>query len=62
MTIMPKDPMPTERLDDAVDAPEPDVASLDEYTGYEDGDWYVVCERSNPNAWIRMRDTTTLDP
>jgi hypothetical protein len=35
---------------------------LEDVTGYEDGDSYVVCEKSNPNAWIRADVTTTLSP
>lgn len=54
--------MPNKEFQTAVEETEPDVASLDEYAGYDDGEWYVICEKSNPNAWIRMRETTRLEP
>lgn len=37
--------------------PEPDHEG---FTGYEDGDSYVVCDRKNPNAWIRSDVTEPL--
>ncbi|RRJ32182.1 DUF7331 family protein [Halocatena pleomorpha] len=36
------------------------VPDLDEYASYEDGDRYVICDRSNANAWIRSDSPTTL--
>lgn len=36
------------------------IPDLDEYASYEDGDRYVICDRSNAKAWIRSDVTTTL--
>lgn len=33
---------------------------LPDLTGYEDGDSYVVCEKTNPNAWVRSDETADL--
>ncbi|AFK21150.1 MULTISPECIES: DUF7331 family protein [Haloferax] len=35
---------------------------LDDFTGYEDGESYVVCDKTNANAWIRSDVTTQLPP
>lgn len=45
-----------EQLEEAA-PPEPDHEG---FTGYEDGDSYVVCDRKNPNAWIRSDVTERL--
>lgn len=42
-------------------AEEPPAADLDSFASYDDGDALVVCDRSNPNAWIRSDATTTVD-
>lgn len=36
------------------------LPDLDEYASYEDGDRYVICDRSNANAWIRSDVTTPI--
>ena len=36
--------------------------NLDGYTSYEDGKYLVVCDRENPNAWIRSDGTVELQP
>jgi hypothetical protein len=42
---------------------DPDPIDLDDYAAYRDGTALVICDRTNPNAWIRAeRGTTTLDP
>lgn len=33
----------------------------DQYTAYEDDGALVVCDRTNPRAWIRSATTTALD-
>ncbi len=41
----------------------PDPIDLDDYAAYEDGTSMVICDRTNPTAWIRAATaTTTLDP
>lgn len=45
---------------EAVD-PEPALPDLDGYACYEDGDHFVVCDRENPNAWVRSDLTADLD-
>lgn len=47
-----------ERLD--VDAT-PEVPDLDGVTGYDDGDGHVICDRENPNAWVRSDETTEIE-
>ena len=39
---------------------DPDHPGLDGYTSYEDGDYLVVCDRENPNAWIRSDETVDV--
>lgn len=34
---------------------------LEDFVAYEDDDALIVCERSNPNAWIRSTVTMPLD-
>lgn len=41
--------------------PDPDVVDLDRYASYEDGDGLVVCDRENPNAWLRSDAVTDLE-
>lgn len=45
----------------AVDEAEPDLPDLDGFTSYEDGDHLVVCDRENPNAWVRTDEPVDLD-
>lgn len=46
---------------------EPDPDPAEEHTqtaelvAYEDGDALIVCEKTNPNAWIRSTVTMPLD-
>jgi hypothetical protein len=49
---------------EAVDEAEPDdrPAGLEGVASYEDGDAFVVCDRKNPQAWIRSDAVTDLDP
>lgn len=35
---------------------------LSEFAAYDDGDYFVVCDRSNPNAWIRSDKPTDRSP
>lgn len=32
---------------------EPDRIDYDDFASYEEGDALVVCDRENPNAWIK---------
>lgn len=41
---------------------EPSTDRYDQYTAYEDDGALVVCDRTNPRAWIRSATTTALDP
>lgn len=52
--------MRTEEKREEVDA-EPEVPDLDGVTGYEDGDGHVICDRQNPNAWLRSDETVELE-
>jgi hypothetical protein len=42
--------------------PPAELPDLDEFTSYEDDGALVVCETSNPNAWVRSDVTTDLEP
>lgn len=44
----------------AIDQTDASLEDLNDVTGYEDGDSYVVCEKSNPKAWVRSDVTTEL--
>lgn len=37
------------------------ATDLEDFVAYEDDDALVICERSNPNAWIRSTVTEPLD-
>lgn len=52
--------MRTEEERQAVDAG-PEVPDLDGVTGYDDGDAHVICDRENPNAWMRAVETVDLE-
>lgn len=52
--------MRTESSEAIAEPTEPEVTDLDEFAGYEDGESYVVCDRTNPKAWIRSDRTTTV--
>lgn len=52
--------MQSELSEPVVEAPDAEVPDLDFVTGYEDADGYVICEKSNPKAWIRADETTQL--
>lgn len=54
--------MHTEQPTARAEPREPQPDHLDDYAGYEDGDGYVVCEKTNAKAWIRSDETTTLSP
>jgi hypothetical protein len=48
----------------ALQVADPDPVDLDDYAAYDDGGTLVLCDRTNPRAWIRVGTaaTTTLDP
>lgn len=37
-------------------------AALDDVAAYEDDGALVICDRSNPNGWIRSASPATLEP
>ncbi|WP_330631501.1 DUF7331 family protein [Halocatena halophila] len=37
------------------------LADLESYTCYEDGDCFVICDRSNATAWIRSDTTAPIE-
>lgn len=47
----------TQVPDFEIDRPE-----LDDFTSYEDDGALVVCDKQNPNAWIRSGNRTTIEP
>ncbi|WP_435193996.1 DUF7331 family protein [Natronomonas sp. EA1] len=51
------DDPPDERLD-PMEAALPDYHAV---TGYRDGSTFVLCEKSNANAWIRSDVTASLE-
>lgn len=46
---------------DTTDRNESKATDLEDFVAYEDDDALVICERSNPNAWIRSTVTMPLD-
>lgn len=40
---------------------EPEYVDFDRFTSYEDGDATVVCDRKNPNAWLRSDAVVDLE-
>lgn len=54
----------TRRGTEAVDEAEPDdrPAGLEGVASYDDDDAFVVCDRKNPQAWIRSDTVADLDP
>jgi homogentisate 1,2-dioxygenase len=40
----------------------PESPDLDRYADYEDGAALVICDRTNPRAWLRADTTAALDP
>lgn len=53
--------MQTEITAEQVEQTEPEGADLDRFTSYEDGDTLVICDRKNPDAWIRADVTDDLE-
>jgi hypothetical protein len=54
--------MRTEQSETTAEPAERESTDLDEFTGYEDGESYVVCDRTNPKAWIRSDLTAARSP
>lgn len=48
--------------DATLDEGRPPDADLEDVASYEDDGALVICDRSNPNGWIRSADVTTLEP
>lgn len=48
----------------ATQAPEVDIdrPELEDVTSYEDDGALVICDKQNPNAWIRSGNLTILEP
>jgi hypothetical protein len=47
---------------DSVGGAAPPTDDLDGVASYEDDDAFVVCDRKNPQAWIRSDAVTDLEP
>jgi hypothetical protein len=44
-------------------ATEPSLPTeFDRYADYEADRYTVICDREDPNAWIKSTETTALDP
>lgn len=54
--------MRTESTETAAEAATPEYNDLDEFVGYEDGERHVVCDKTNPKAWISAEETRTIEP
>ncbi|WP_205427727.1 hypothetical protein [Halorussus sp. MSC15.2] len=39
---------------------EPDRTDFDDYASYEENDSLVVCDRQNPNAWVKSDVTAEI--
>ncbi|WP_204357308.1 DUF7331 family protein [Halogeometricum borinquense] len=50
----------TESHEKIAEPTESKAPDLDDFTGYEDGESYVVCDKTNANAWIRSDITHSL--
>ncbi|MFB6236261.1 MAG: hypothetical protein ABEH81_14870 [Halopenitus sp.] len=48
-------------IEETAETTEPAEDQYDQYTGYEDDGALVICDRTNPRAWIRSETTTKLD-
>lgn len=44
-----------------VDGTEPADVDLDKFASYEEGDSLVICDRQNPNAWVKSDTPTALN-
>lgn len=42
------------------DGPSTDRTDFDRYTSYDDEGSLVICDRTNPSAWIRSDETESL--
>ncbi|ADQ66220.1 hypothetical protein C499_09489 [Halogeometricum borinquense DSM 11551] len=51
----------TESHEKIAESTESKAPDLDDFTGYEDGASYVVCDKTNANAWIRSDITHSLN-
>ncbi|WP_433623650.1 DUF7331 family protein [Halomicrococcus sp. NG-SE-24] len=51
--------MYTESREEIAEPREPEVPNLDDFAGYEDGESYVVCDKTNAKAWVRSDVTKT---
>jgi len=45
-----------------LDGDDAEPSAFDRYADYEDGSALVICDRRNPNAWVRSDTTAALDP
>lgn len=54
--------MYTEPREAVAEPAEAELVDLEAFTSYEDGDAHVICDRENPNAWIRAEETRSLSP
>lgn len=52
--------MRPEQHEEIVEPSDPELPDLGDYTSYEDGDGYVICDKRNAKAWIRSDVTETI--
>jgi len=51
----------TESITQSTDRPTPDRPDLDQYVSYPDDCDTVICDRQNPNAWIRSDELRPIE-
>lgn len=44
-----------------VDQATPAAVDLEQFASYEDDDGFVICDRKNPNAWIKAETTEQIE-
>lgn len=54
--------MRTEQTEVEIEPATPEYNDLNDFASYEDGERLVVCDRTNPKAWISAETTRALDP
>lgn len=45
-----------------VEPVEPTFVDLSEFTSYEEDERTIICDRKNPNAWIRSDLVSSIEP
>lgn len=44
-----------------VDQAAPAAVDLEQFASYEADDGFVICDRKNPNAWIKAETTARIE-